>query len=114
MLQGNLEFISPKRSQVVSFEGLLFSPQKVLFDASLPLSEYFRKLSLLSSANPSYAWIIYPNGHYIRAGYAYWNDQKTQLTPGSAVFIGFNSEDSEIQMLEKRIVQLMTMRRSAK
>ncbi|EGA69190.1 putative periplasmic protein [Vibrio sinaloensis DSM 21326] len=114
MLQGNLEFISPKRSQELSFEGLLFPPQKVPFDASQPLSEYFRKLNLLSNAHPSYAWIIYPNGHFVRAGYAYWNEQKTQLTPGSAVFIGFNSEDLEIQKIEERIVQLISMRKSAK
>tara|TARA_Y100001956_G_scaffold5226_1_gene4694 strand:- start:28129 stop:28902 length:774 start_codon:yes stop_codon:yes gene_type:complete len=114
MLQGHFEFVSPMRNQVLSFEGLLFSPQRVEFDSSTPLSSYLSKLKLLSSAHPSYAWVVYPNGDYVRAGYAYWNNQGTQLAPGTIVFVGFNSEAKAVLQLEERIVKLITMRRSTK
>lgn len=114
MLDGHFELVAPKRLQRLSFEGLLFSPQQVEFDSSISLATYLQKMNRLSSAHPSYVWVIYPNGDYARVGYAYWNDQGTQLTPGTTVFIGFNSEAKEVQQLEERIVQLITMRRSAK
>jgi hypothetical protein len=111
MLSGEYEFIIPGRSNTVSFEGLLFSPQQVEFQSDQSLNDYLRKLNLLSSAHPSYAWVIYPDGHYIKAGYAYWNNDNTQLTPGSVVFLGYNSDASEIQNIETDIVKLIRMRK---
>ncbi|WP_159656109.1 capsule biosynthesis GfcC family protein [Vibrio atypicus] len=111
MLSGEYEFIIPGRSNTVSFEGLLFSPQQVDFKSNQTLSDYLGKLNLLSSAHPSYAWVIYPNGHYIKAGYAYWNNDSTQLTPGSVVFLGYNSDTREMQNIEKDIVKLISMRK---
>ncbi|MEF1171093.1 capsule biosynthesis GfcC family protein [Vibrio sinaloensis] len=114
MLQGNYELMTPKRTRTLSFEGALYTPQNVEFDESLSLSDYLSRLNLLKSAAPSYAWVIYPDGNFVRSGYAYWNSQNTSLTPGSVIFIGFNSSNKEVQQLEQQIVQLITMRRSAK
>ncbi|WP_052319236.1 capsule biosynthesis GfcC family protein [Vibrio sinaloensis] len=114
MLQGNYELITPKRARTLSFEGALYTPQDVEFDESLSLSGYLSRLNLLKKAHPSYAWVIYPDGNFVRSGYAYWNSQNTSLTPGSVIFIGFNSSNKEVQQLEQQIVQLITMRRSAK
>ena len=114
MLQGNYELITPKRTRTLSFEGALYTPQDVEFDESLSLSGYLSRLNLLKKAHPSYVWVIYPDGNFVRSGYAYWNSQNTSLTPGSVIFIGFNSSNKEVQQLEQQIVQLITMRRSAK
>lgn len=113
MLSGEYEFVIPGRSNTVSFEGLFFSPQQVDFKSNQTLSDYLGKLNLLSSAHSSYAWVIYPDGHYIKAGYAYWNNDKTQLTPGSVVFLGYNSDANEMQDIEKYIVKLISMRKGA-
>ncbi|MGX1923798.1 capsule biosynthesis GfcC family protein [Vibrio sp. NH-7] len=114
MLQGNYELITPERTRTISFEGALYTPQDVEFDESLSLSGYLSRLNLLKTAHPSYAWVIYPDGNFVRSGYAYWNSQNTSLTPGSVIIIGFNSSNKEVQQLEQQIVQLITMRKSAK
>lgn len=114
MLQGNYELITPERTRTISFEGTLYTPQDVEFDESLSLTDYLSRLNLLKSADPSYAWVIYPDGNFVRSGYAYWNSQNTSLTPGSIIFVGFKSGNKEVQQLEQQVVQLITMRRSAK
>ncbi|KHT52334.1 hypothetical protein RJ46_01170 [Vibrio sinaloensis] len=114
MLQGNYELITPERTRTISFEGALYTPQDVEFDESLSLSGYLSRLNLLKSADPSYAWVIYPDGNFVRSGYAYWNSQNTSLTPGSIIFVGFKSGNKEVQQLEQQVVQLIIMRRSAK
>ncbi|KHA61771.1 hypothetical protein NL53_04965 [Vibrio variabilis] len=114
MLQGNYELITPERTRTISFEGALYTPQDVEFDESLSLSDYLSRLNLLKSADPSYAWVIYPDGNFVRSGYAYWNSQNTSLTPGSIIFVGFKSGNKEVQQLEQQVVQLIIMRRSAK
>ena len=111
LLSGNYELILPNRENRVRIEGLLFDSRIVDFTASDPLSAYIIPSSILSSANPSYAWIIYPDGPYKRVGYAYWNDEGTRLTPGSVIFIGFNSDSEEFQTLEANIIKLISMRK---
>lgn len=112
MIVGRYELLLPKRSKVVTFGGLLFSPQQVSLQAEQKLSDYLKQVNMLSSAHPSYAWVVYPDGHYKRVGYSYWNDESTSLTPGSYVFLGFNSESEHLLRIEEQIVKLVTMRKS--
>lgn len=113
LLTGAYELITPQREEHIQVEGLLFRPQTLAFTSANTLSEALAQTDLLSSANNSYAWVIYPDGHYIKAGYAYWNNENTHLTPGTIVFVGFNSDDNELQRLEENIVKLISMRKGS-
>lgn len=111
MLSGHYELLLPQRSNKVYIEGLLFHPYAREFDAANKLSDILTDTQIPSSANDSFAWVIYPDGSFIKAGYAYWNDEKINLTPGSIVFIGFNSSKKNLEALEEMIVKLISMRK---
>lgn len=110
-LSGNYELLVINRSETISLEGLFFSPQQMAFDESKTASDYIKQALTLSSANESFVWIIYPDGHYVQTGYSYWNDEKTHLTPGTVLFLGFNTKDNELISLEEKIVKLIVMRK---
>ena len=114
MLSGHFEFLTTQRTPRIHVEGLLFAPQSMELKSNKSLEHYIDQISPLSSAHSSDAWVIYPDGHYIRAGYAYWNNQNIQLIPGTVVFLGFNSDSTDSLKLEERIVKLITMRKSTK
>ncbi|UUM30041.1 capsule biosynthesis GfcC family protein [Vibrio japonicus] len=110
-LSGKFELLLPSREEAFTVEGLVFSPQKIKLNQASSASEYLSQVNKLSSAHKSEAWIIYSDGHFIRSGYAYWNKEPTQLTPGSVVFFGFDSDDKDIRELEHKIVKLISMRK---
>lgn len=110
-LLGEYELLIPSRKNVIIIEGLLFKPRVVEFSSAHKLSELLDHAQTLSTASNSYAWIIYPDGHYERFGYAYWNNQNPNLVPGSVVFVGFKSEAPELMELERKIVKLISMRK---
>lgn len=111
MLSGHYQLVLPHRNNKIYIEGLLFHPYTQEFDATQKLSDILTDTQIPSSANDSYAWVIYPDGSFIKAGYAYWNDEKTNLTPGSIVFIGFNASKKNLEALEEMIVELISMRK---
>lgn len=114
MLSGHYEFITVKRSPQIQIEGLVFQPQTLEFKSDMSLSAYINQAKTLSSAHSSYAWVIYPDGHAVRAGYALWNNQDIQLTPNSVIFLGFNSDAEASLALEEKIVKLIAMRKHHK
>ncbi|AQM18550.1 capsule biosynthesis GfcC family protein [Vibrio anguillarum] len=110
-LEGNFEIITPKRPKTVRIEGLLFSPVTKPFIGGLTVADYLNQTTLLSSANNSNVWVIYPDGHAKQAGYAYWNDEQTLLAPGSVIFVGFNSSNAQLLGFESEIVSLLRSRK---
>ncbi|WP_260338183.1 capsule biosynthesis GfcC family protein [Vibrio ponticus] len=113
MLSGNFEFVTNKRSATISIEGLVVQPQALKFKADSSLSDYIQQVNESDNVHPSYAWVIYPDGHFVRAGYAIWNNENIQLTPNSVIFLGSNSDSAETIKLEEQIVTLITMRKNA-
>ncbi|WP_083181287.1 capsule biosynthesis GfcC family protein [Vibrio scophthalmi] len=114
MLNGHFELVTTTRTPQFSIEGLLTVPQSIELGPDKTLSHYLEPLAQLSSAHPSYAWVVYPDGHYKRVGYAYWNNENTALIPGTVVFLGYNSDSASTLELEERIVKLISMRTSTK
>lgn len=112
MLNGHYEFIVPERKQHLLIEGLLLRTQKVDLVSGKTVAQYLSEALTLSSASSSYAWVIYPDGYSKKVGYAYWNDEKSTLAPGSTIFIGFDSESTDLLSLEEKIVALIGMRKS--
>ncbi len=112
LLTGNYELLIPQRENKVLIEGLVYSPKIVNFSSRSTVASVLNQLTPLSVANSSHAWVIYPDGNYSRVGYAYWNDEETSLAPGSVIFLGFDSESSELEALELQIVKLISMRKN--
>lgn len=110
-LTANYELLIPKQPETISLEGLFFQPSPKKFNTSYSPAAYINDSLVLSSAHPSFVWVIYPDGHYKKVGYSYWNDENTSLTPGTTLFLGFNSDSSEINTLEEQIIKLITMRK---
>ncbi|WP_052810292.1 capsule biosynthesis GfcC family protein [Vibrio renipiscarius] len=114
MLSGHFALVAENRSSLVNIEGLVFQPQPLNFSSNLTLRDYINQVDIFSSAHPSYAWVIYPDGHTIRVGYAQWNEEIIQLTPNSVIFLGFDSDSDHTLKLEEQIVKLITMRTNIK
>ncbi len=110
-LLGEYELLIPHRQNRITIEGLVFSPKVVDFSSTNKLSDLLNQVQVLSTGDDSYAWIIYPDGYYKKVGYAYWNNEESNLAPGSVVFIGFDSETPELKELEQKIVKLISMRK---
>lgn len=110
-LKGNFELITPKRPKTIHIEGLLFVPVTKPFIGGLTVADYLKQTTLLSSANSSNVWVIYPDGHTKKVGYAYWNDEQTILAPGSIIFVGFNRPNAQLLDFESEIVSLLQSRK---
>lgn len=68
--------------------------------------------SLLSGADRSYAWVVYPDGRTQKAPVAYWNKRHVEPMPGSIIYVGLAdsvwSETSDA--LNADILQTLTQR----
>ncbi|WP_047049265.1 capsule biosynthesis GfcC family protein [Vibrio mexicanus] len=112
MLAGNYELLLPSRKSSVLVEGLVFNPATFSLNKATSVSEVINQANRLSSSSSSFAWVIYPDGSAQKVGYAYWNDSKTLLAPGSSIFIGFDKTGSDFKQLEHDIVKLISMRKN--
>lgn len=68
--------------------------------------------SLLSGADRSYAWVVYPDGRTQKAPVAYWNKRHVEPMPGSIIYVGLaDSVWSETpDALNADILQTLTQR----
>lgn len=68
--------------------------------------------SLLSGADRSYAWVVYPSGRTQKAPVAYWNKRHVEPMPGSIIYVGLaDSVWSETpDALNADILQTLTQR----
>lgn len=107
LLQGGYTLQLVQRPSAVALFGL--AQKQMKFHADYTVADYIQRTRLSHQHHQSYAWVIEPNGHIERVGYAYWNDEETHLSPGSAIFIGFGSSDNEMIQLEKNIATLISM-----
>lgn len=68
--------------------------------------------NLLSGADRSYAWVVYPDGRTQKAPVAYWNKRHVEPMPGSIIYVGLaDSVWSETpDALNADILQTLTQR----
>ncbi|EPA1042834.1 capsule biosynthesis GfcC family protein [Enterobacter bugandensis] len=88
-LEGEYTLWLPVKPTTVTVMGLISSPGKKLFTPGRDVASYLDEQSLLSGADNSYAWIIFPDGHTQKAPVAYWNKRHIEPMPGSIIFVGF-------------------------
>ncbi|HCA7671866.1 TPA: capsule biosynthesis GfcC family protein [Enterobacter hormaechei] len=88
-LEGDYTLWLPAQPSTVTVMGLLSSPGKKPFTPGRDVASYLDEQSLLSGADKSYAWVVYPDGHTQKAPVAYWNKRPIEPMPGSIIFVGF-------------------------
>ena len=88
-LQGDYTLWLPAKPSTITVFGLISSPGKKPFTPGRDVASYLDEQSLLSGADNSYAWVVYPDGHTQKAPVAYWNKRHIEPMPGSIIFVGF-------------------------
>lgn len=89
VLQGDYTLWLPAKPSTITVFGLISSPGKKPFTPGRDVASYLDEQSLLSGADNSYAWVVYPDGHTQKAPVAYWNKRHIEPMPGSIIFVGF-------------------------
>ncbi|EDM7023957.1 hypothetical protein CVR07_13825, partial [Salmonella enterica subsp. enterica serovar Enteritidis] len=88
-LQGHYTlWVGPQPTQVTLF-GLISQPGSQPFVPGRDVASYLEGQRLLSGADRSYAWVVYPDGRSQKAPVAYWNKRHIEPMPGSIIFVGF-------------------------
>ncbi|EHN0186218.1 capsule biosynthesis GfcC family protein [Escherichia coli] len=111
-LQGNYTlWVGPPPSTVMLF-GLISRPGKQPFTPGRDVASYLSGQNLLSGADRSYAWVVYPDGRTQKAPVAYWNKRHVEPMPGSIIYVGLaDSVWSETpDALNADILQTLTQR----
>ncbi|ELE9015283.1 capsule biosynthesis GfcC family protein [Enterobacter cloacae] len=88
-LEGDYTLWLPAQPTTITVMGLISSPGKKPFTPGRDVASYLDEQSLLSGADNSYAWVIYPDGNTQKAPVAYWNKRHIEPMPGSIIFVGF-------------------------
>lgn len=88
-LEGQYSLWVGQQPTTVSVFGLISRPGKTAFVPGKDVAAYLDEMSLLSGADRSYAWVIYPDGRKEKAPVAYWNKRHIEPMPGSIIFVGF-------------------------
>lgn len=111
-LQGNYTlWVGPQPAEVTLF-GLMSRPGKLPFMPGRDVVSYLEGQSLLSGADRSYAWVIYPDGRSQKVPVAYWNRRHVEPMPGSIIFVGLDDAvwSSEPDALNADILHTLTQR----
>ena len=111
LLSGHFELTFPQRDRKVELIGLIKRPTRVSITDYSSIAALMRDMATLPHADPSFVWVVYPDGYAERVGYAYWNNAATRLTSNSTIYVGFNSDSDPIISLEKDIIKLISMRK---
>ncbi len=111
-LQGQYTLWVGKQPTTITVVGLISSPGKKVFTPERDVVSYLDEMSLLSGAERSYAWVIYPNGKTQKVPVGYWNRRHVEPMPGSVIFVGFAPGlwSNEYDELNADILQSLTHR----
>jgi hypothetical protein len=88
-LEGQYSLWVGQQPTTVTVFGLVSRPGETAFTPGKDVADYLDEMSLLSGADRSYAWVIYPDGRQQKAPVAYWNKRHIEPMPGSIIFVGF-------------------------
>ncbi len=88
-LEGHYSLWVGPQPTTVSVFGLVSRPGNTAFVPEKDVADYLDGMDLLSGADRSYAWVLYPDGRREKAPVAYWNKRHIEPMPGSIIFVGF-------------------------
>ncbi|SFT92102.1 Capsule biosynthesis GfcC [Kosakonia arachidis] len=111
-LEGEYSLWVGPQPATITVVGLVSSPGKKTFTPGRDVVSYLDEMSLLSGADRSYAWVIYPTGQTQKVPVAYWNRRHVEPMPGSVIFVGFAPGlwSNEYDELNADILQSLTHR----
>lgn len=111
-LEGEYTLWVGQQPATITVVGLISSPGKKPFTPGRDVVSYLDEMSLLSGAERSYAWVIYPTGKTQKVPVAYWNRRHVEPMPGSVIFVGFAPGlwSNEYDELNADILQSLTHR----
>ncbi|QMI06828.1 capsule biosynthesis GfcC family protein [Citrobacter sp. RHB25-C09] len=111
-LQGNYTLWVGAQPTEVTIFGLISRPGKQPFMPGRDVVSYLDGQNLLSGADRSYAWVVYPDGRTQKVPVAYWNKRHVEPMPGSIIFVGFDDSlwSSEPDALNADILHTLTQR----
>lgn len=89
-LEGEYSLWAGPRPTSVTLFGLVSQPGKKPFTPGRDVASYLDGINVLSGADRSYAWVIYPDGRTQKVPVAYWNHRHVEPMPGSTIFVGFD------------------------
>ncbi|GHK97265.1 hypothetical protein ECZU20_20150 [Escherichia coli] len=110
-MQGNYTlWVGPPPSTVTLF-GLISRPASSL-SLRRDVASYLSGQNLLSGADRSYAWVVYPDGRTQKAPVAYWNKRHVEPMPGSIIYVGLADSvwSKTPDALNADILQTLTQR----
>ncbi|MFU0872824.1 capsule biosynthesis GfcC family protein [Kluyvera sichuanensis] len=112
-LEGNYTLWLGREPSTVTLVGLVDKPGKMPFTPGRDAASYLDDVSLLSGADRSYAWVIYPDGRTQKAPVAYWNKRHVEPMPGSILFVGFADSlwTNKYEALNAEILRSLSQRR---
>lgn len=112
-LEGNYPLWLGREPSTVTLVGLVDKPGKMPFTPGRDAASYLDDVSLLSGADRSYAWVIYPDGRTQKAPVAYWNKRHVEPMPGSILFVGFADSlwTNKYEALNAEILRSLSQRR---
>ncbi|SNY73032.1 capsule biosynthesis GfcC D2 domain-containing protein [Enterobacter sp. CC120223-11] len=88
-LEGHYSLWVNQQPATITVFGLVSRPGKTAFVPEKDVTDYLDGMDLLSGADRSYAWVVYPDGRREKAPVAYWNKRHIEPMPGSIIFVGF-------------------------
>ncbi|WP_312973830.1 capsule biosynthesis GfcC family protein [Atlantibacter sp.] len=111
-LAGDYTLWAGKMPDHVTLYGLVSGAGNKPFTPGKSVAEYLDETALLSGAERSYAWVIYPDGRVQKAPVAYWNKRNVEPMPGSAILVGFSERlfSSAYDDLNAQLVHSLTHR----
>lgn len=87
-LEGEYSLWIVAKPSTVTVMGLVSSPGTKPFTPGRDVASYLDDQHLLSGAERSYAWIVYPDGRTEQVPVGYWNKRHVEPMPGSIIFVG--------------------------
>lgn len=112
-LQGKYTLWLGREPSTITLVGLVDKPGNLAFTPGKDIASYLDDIHLLSGADRSYAWVVYPDGRMQKAPVAYWNKRHIEPMPGSILFVGFADSlwTNKYEALNAAILRSLSQRR---
>ena len=110
LLEPGDSLLYPRRPDQVRVLGAVQSECSLPFDAHLQPRDYLRKCPLHRRADPSYLYVIQPDGVVQRVGVGYWNAESLNIAVGALLYVPINPLylSDETPDLNKELAAMLT------
>jgi hypothetical protein len=108
LLSGHYQLSMMPRPKTIAIVGAITEPTVANYSPELTVMNYLQLVTLRQGSSKSYAWVISPQGHSVKVGTSYWNNEHTAILPGSIIFVGLEeSLNSDLPNLEPNLITLL-------